>query len=96
MTVIHSFMQGTPVITSNLGVMSAMLEHGRTGLHFGPGDPEELAVQVYWLFEYPAELERMRREARKEYEKKYTADRNYEMLMEIYERVVGSAKKAAG
>jgi hypothetical protein len=29
----------------------------------------------------------MRREARGEFEAKYTAERNYEMLMEIYETV---------
>jgi glycosyltransferase involved in cell wall biosynthesis len=95
-TIVEAYSVGLPVIASNLGGMASIIEHGRTGLHFSPGDPEELAVQVDWLFDHPAELERMRREARKEYEEKYTADRNYEMLLEIYERAVGSAKKAAG
>jgi len=31
----------------------------------------------------------MGREARREYEQKYTAERNYEMLMEIYRRAMG-------
>jgi glycosyltransferase involved in cell wall biosynthesis len=32
----------------------------------------------------------MGREARREYEEKYTAERNYEMLMAIYEKAMAS------
>jgi hypothetical protein len=32
----------------------------------------------------------MGREARREYETKYTAERNYEMLMAIYEKAMAS------
>jgi hypothetical protein len=42
---------------------------------------------VRWALAHPAELERMRVEARGEFETKYTAERNYEILMEIYETV---------
>jgi glycosyltransferase involved in cell wall biosynthesis len=45
---------------------------------------------VEWLLAHPAALARMRREARAEFEAKYTAERNYEMLMEIYERARAS------
>ena len=33
----------------------------------------------------------MGREARNEYAAKYTSERNYEMLMEIYQRTIGRA-----
>ena len=35
----------------------------------------------------------MRHAARAEYEAKYTADRNYQLLMQIYERAIAQAKK---
>jgi len=70
-----------------MGGMASMIEHGRTGLRFNPGEPDDLAAQVDWILGHPEVRERMRQEARKEYEEKYTAERNYEMLMEIYTNV---------
>ncbi len=77
---------GLPVVASELGSMSSLIDPGRTGLHFHPGNPEDLAAQVEWTLTHPAELTQMRREARAEFEAKYTAEQNYQMLMEIYER----------
>lgn len=81
---IEAFAKGTPVLAANIGAVGEVTEHGRTGLHFRPGDPENLAAKVEWLLSHPAELSRMRKEARAEYEARYTAERNYEMLMAIY------------
>jgi glycosyltransferase involved in cell wall biosynthesis len=81
----EAYAAGLPVIASNLGNMSTVVEHGRTGLHFRPGDPEDLAARVEWAWSHPAELAHMRGEARAEFEAKYTAERNYQMLMECYE-----------
>jgi glycosyltransferase involved in cell wall biosynthesis len=54
-------------------------------------DPDDLAKQVDWIISHPAKLERMRQEARAEHEAKYKAERNYEMLMEIYEKAISQA-----
>ena len=83
-TIVEAYSVGLPVIASNLGAMSSIIEDRRTGLHFRPGDPDDLAAKVCWIMSHPAELALMRQEARGEYEAKYTAERNYNMLMEIY------------
>lgn len=88
MTIIEAYSVGLPVISSNIGGMSSMIEHGHTGLHFSPGDPDDLAIRVNWAFDHPEELQKMRQEARSKYEAKYTAERNYEILMEIYENAL--------
>ena len=88
MTIAEAFATGLPVIASNLGAMASLIDHERTGLHFHPGDPEDLAAKVEWLLSHPEALARMRKEARAEYEAKYTAERNYQMLMEIYARAL--------
>jgi len=54
------------------------------GLHFEPGDPEDLAAKVEWAWTHPREMAAMGRAARAEYKSKYTAERNYQLLMEIY------------
>lgn len=77
---------GLPVVASKLGSMSSLIDPGRTGLHFHPGNPEDLAAQVEWALTHPIELTQMRRETRAEFETKYTAEQNYQLLMEIYEQ----------
>jgi len=86
MSIAEAFACGVPVIASRLGAMAEIVEDGRTGLHFNPGDPEDLAAKVEWAWTHPERMAEMGREARREYERKYTAERNYEMLMGIYER----------
>jgi glycosyltransferase involved in cell wall biosynthesis len=91
----EAFAAGTPVIAANIGAVAELVEHGRTGLKFCPGDPEDLVTQVEWALSHPAELRRMRGEVRAEFESKYTAERNYRALMEIYEAALGRKKVPA-
>jgi glycosyltransferase involved in cell wall biosynthesis len=84
LSVLEAMAAGTPVVAADIGAIAEIVEHGRTGLRFRPGDQDDLVAQVEWLLLRPEEHARMRREARSEFEAKYTAERNYEMLMEIY------------
>lgn len=92
LSVLEAMAAGTPVVAADIGAIAEIVEHGRTGLRFRPGDQEHLAAQVEWLLLRPREQARMRREVRSEFEAKYTAERNYEMLLEIYESVLEPEK----
>ena len=89
---VEAFACGVPVIASRLGAMAEIVEDGRTGLHFTPGDPEDLAAKVEWAWTHPDATEEMGRAARREYEAKYTAERNYQILIQIYEKAVQRSK----
>jgi glycosyltransferase involved in cell wall biosynthesis len=91
----EAFAAGTPVVAADIGAVAELVEHGRTGLLFRPGDPEDLAAQVGWALSHPAELRSMREEARAEFEAKYTAERNYLALMEIYAAALQRKKEPA-
>ena len=82
---VEAFAKGTPVIASNLGAIAELVEDGRTGLHFRPSDPIDLATQVEKAMNSPQELNQMRQAARAEFEAKYTAEKNYHQLLKIYE-----------
>jgi glycosyltransferase involved in cell wall biosynthesis len=90
LTVVEAFACGTPVIASRLGAMQDLITDGATGLHFTPGDAMDLASKAEHAWAHPAELESMSNEARRSYETTYTAARNYEMLLETYERAIGN------
>jgi glycosyltransferase involved in cell wall biosynthesis len=83
---IEAFAKGTPVIASNHGAPADVVDEGRTGLRFAPGDGADLAAKVRQLLADDARRTRMRGEVRREFEAKYTGAANYEMLMSIYQR----------
>ncbi len=84
MGMVESFACGVPVLCSRLGALQELVDDGRTGLHFAPGSPEELAEKVEWAWSHPERVRDMGQEARREFEKRYTAEKNYAMLMDIY------------
>ena len=89
-TIAEAFACGTPVIASRLGAMQEIIEDGRTGLLFRPGDSEALADKVSWAWNHSGPLREMAEEARREYQLKYTRATNYPQLMRIYQSVTSS------
>jgi glycosyltransferase involved in cell wall biosynthesis len=92
MVIVEAFSVGLPVITSRLGAMAELVKDGRNGLHFESGNPKDLASKVEWALTHPKEMAEMGKAARKEYEKKYSAEINYRMLIEIYETAIERAR----
>lgn len=88
--VIEAFAKGTPAVVSGLGAMAELVEHGRTGAHFKPGDPDDLAEKVRDVLVDSARLKQMRRAARGVYEGKFTEEVNHARLMNIYEQALNS------
>ena len=91
--IIEAFSFGIPVISSRIGAIEELVDDGRTGLFFTPGDAKDLAVKAQWAWDHPKEMAEMGRNARREYEEKYTAERNYQMLMDIYQQAIENHKK---
>jgi len=53
LTIHEALLMGVPVITSRLGGMAELVEHGQTGLLFNPGDVEDLRGQLEWFVSHP-------------------------------------------
>jgi glycosyltransferase involved in cell wall biosynthesis len=95
-TIAESFACGVPVVCSRLGSMQEIVEDGRTGLHFAPGDAADMAEKVQRAWSHVEETSTMGLAARAEFEAKYSAARNFGMLTDIYERAIaGSSRKGA-
>jgi glycosyltransferase involved in cell wall biosynthesis len=95
MIIAEAFAVGLPVIASDLGSMASIVAHQRTGLHFQPGDANDLAAKVRFSLANPALVTRMRANARREYESKYTAETNYQQLIAIYKHLLTPEQKDA-
>jgi glycosyltransferase involved in cell wall biosynthesis len=93
---IEAFACGIPVIAAGMAAMKEIVEDRWSGLHFTPGDANDLASKATWAWSHPKEMEAMGRAARSDYQAKYTAEINYRLLMEIYCHARGAtARKAA-
>jgi glycosyltransferase involved in cell wall biosynthesis len=90
---IEAFACGVPVVASRLGAMAEIVEEGRTGLLFRPGDSGDLAEKVRWAVDHPDVMCRMGEAARREYEEKYTPEKNYKMLLNVYEQAIRTANR---
>jgi glycosyltransferase involved in cell wall biosynthesis len=90
--VVEAFAKGTPVLASRMGAMAELVKDGRTGLLFTPSDPLDLARAIRRLLADPAALARMRCAARNEFARRFTAERNHQMLMAVYAQAL--AKRA--
>jgi glycosyltransferase involved in cell wall biosynthesis len=88
MVIAESFALGVPVVGSRLGSIQEVVTDGRTGRHFAVGDASDLAEKVDWAWNHPAELRVMGMAARLEYERRYTSDKNYSLLTDIYAQVI--------
>ncbi len=89
LTVIEAYSCGLPVIASRIGGLTEIVGDGQTGLHFTAGDSRDLSAKVNWAWSHPAEIERMGSNARAEYERKYTGELAYSLLMQVYRMAIG-------
>ena len=87
LVIVEAFACGVPVIATGQDPTAEMVADGRTGLHFAPGNDADLAAKVEWAWAHPAEMEKMRGAARREFEAKYTAERNYVQLVSLYKKL---------
>ena len=88
LTLLEAFATGTPVIASAIGTLGEVISDGETGLLVPPGDAAALAERLQWALRHPEEMRAIGLRGREEFECKYTPQRNYQTLMEIYRAVM--------
>jgi glycosyltransferase involved in cell wall biosynthesis len=85
-TIAEAYASRTPVIASRLGAMRELVDEGRTGLCFAPGDAGDLARVVREFVALPvAKRQALGDAGRERYEARFTPEGNYRRLVEIYE-----------
>ena len=89
--VIEAFAAGTPVVASDRGALAELVQDGRTGRLFQPGDAEALVRVMRDLLSQQSSLPALRTAARRVFEERYGAAENYEMLMSVYRTAIDRA-----
>jgi glycosyltransferase involved in cell wall biosynthesis len=83
--VLEAMAYGKPVIGSDLGGVSEIIDNGRDGLLFEAGNVEALKAEMEKLIEDDALVEQMGIAARKKIEDKYSPEHHYARLLGIFE-----------
>lgn len=89
MTIIEAFATGTPVLASRLGSMVEMIEEGKNGFLFEPGnmdDLHELIKKIKWKEELYAG-------PRNSYLEKYSEEAHYNNILKIYKQLSNGQHK---
>jgi glycosyltransferase involved in cell wall biosynthesis len=84
MTILEAYAYGKSVIGSRVGGIPEMIEPGRTGLLFTPGEADELAEYLRMLWQDRSLRSKMGRAARERVQKEFSAEAHYEQLMDLY------------
>jgi glycosyltransferase involved in cell wall biosynthesis len=88
---VEALAHGLPIIATGVGTPAEIIEDGRTGLLFEPGNARDLAAKMRWALEHPQEMERMGQAAREVHARLYSVQVNYRQLVDIYEDALGVA-----
>jgi len=88
MVVLEALALGVPVAASRIGSLPCLIRDGVNGVLFEPGNADDLGRKLQMLWSSQDVLEACGIAARREFESKYTAEINYQILMDIYTRAI--------
>jgi len=86
--IIEAFCCGVPIVATDHGAMKDLIEHGKTGLLFKWRDKKDMAEKIQSLVDDPSLAKELGLNARKQFEENYTIEKNYETLMNVYNRIL--------
>jgi len=78
----------TPVVCSRIGGLPEIVDDGTTGLLFEPGNSDDLAEKIQYLWDRPDLRRKMGRAGREKALREYSPEKYYERLMAVYEKAI--------
>jgi glycosyltransferase involved in cell wall biosynthesis len=93
MVVLEAYACGTPVVASRIGSLAEIVKDGYTGLAFEPGNDTDLSDKIRFLLSNPGVLVEYRLNARALFDAEFNAERNYQILMGIYQVAIGDFRQ---
>jgi glycosyltransferase involved in cell wall biosynthesis len=93
-SILESFASGRAVVASDLGSRRELVQDGKTGLLFRPGDADQLAQMISHLYHAPDAAVRLGNEAREYVRQKHSQDSHYGQLTRIYDELTQGSRSA--
>lgn len=87
-TILEAMMRSKPVICSRIGGLPEIIDDGITGLLFEPGNADDLAEKIHYLWDRPDLCRKMGRAGREKALREYSPKKYYERLMAVYKKAM--------
>ena len=87
-SLLESFATATPAIVSRLGPLAEIVQDNENGLHFDPGNPDDLIKKVSLISNDTTLARKLGENARRTYLNNFTPEANYQKLMDIYRQLI--------
>lgn len=88
MALLEAAAAGVPAIAARIAGVPELVIEDKTGLLFDLQKADDLASKANWAWSHPAEMEAMGSAARQLYLQNFTAEKNYESLLNVYRSAV--------
>ena len=88
MILVEAMMQGKPVIASRIGGIPEIVDDGVTGLLFEPGNADDLAKKICYLWNNPSVCKQMGQAGREKTLSQYSPEKYYQRLMAVYRKAI--------
>ncbi len=89
LTLLEAMGLGKPVIASNIGGVSEIVDDGETGLLVDPGRPDQIAEGILYLLSHPEEVIRIAQNAKETAQRKSSLPRYVEAMGKAFRESVG-------
>ena len=86
--IIEGMAAGTPVIGTQAGAVSEIIEDGVSGLLVAPDDPDSMARGIAYVCEHPQQMESWRLRAREIVERRFDAAQYVRGVERVYEAIL--------
>ena len=86
--IIEAMLYGKPVVCSRIGGLPEIVEDGVTGLLFEPGNADDLAEKIRYLWDHPELCQKMGQTGREKVLREYSSEKYYERLIACYQKAV--------
>ena len=85
---------GVPVVTSDVGGLREVVDHGVTGLHTWANNPESLAWGINEVLGNPELAQQLARQGQRKVKAEFGWDRIAGMTLKVYQRVIAEARRS--
>jgi glycosyltransferase involved in cell wall biosynthesis len=92
-SILESYAQGRPVVASDLGSRRELVDEGNTGLLVRPGDVDQLAGAISFLYDRPLLAAEMGVAGRELVRQRHSPDTHYLALNRLYEDLAAAHRK---
>lgn len=88
LTILEAFNFSKPVVAADIGAIPEIVENGKSGLLYRPGDTEDFCKKTKWMFDNPESARQMGLDAQKIAADRFSSEKYWEELQKLHYELI--------